>query len=302
MATQVVHQTKYDWSAAWLIFLAGATAEEVSEMCHIPYSHVIQHSAAHYWAKRRTHAKATAFKSVNNSLAERIQVHRVKHQNHVMDMLEKTQEHIAGLEIATCKQDREAGQPTVGHLLSLVDQHDQIARRTLKLDEDITSNPMEAGFAMLVAMSKPTLQLNASNEEHEVHPFVNEAPEKVEKVVGTNGTGEAEKEAEISDSAMMVLPDDSEATTGNNRPIIGHILGRTESEMAPKTYPPSEEIVEPGPEAIKPMPTTLVFKTPFVNEGNEGGICDMCMKTHAKLRILEPEGFASCDECWEKAK
>lgn len=271
MATKVIHNTKYDYAAAWLLFLAGGTLEEVGEMCHIPYGTLVHHASGHFWGKRRTHAKATAFKSVNIALAERIQVHRAKHQNYMLDQLEKTQEHIEGMEIAKTPQEVKEGKASVGHLLNLVDQHDTIARRTLKLDEDLTANPLEQGFAFLVALGKQAgiPQQAFVNEMIEDAEIIEEP--NTQKVDDSNGTGEAKNEPEITPSAISPLPDDSEAPTSQLSPKLAIWLGRTDAEMTSQPPPPSEDIGQAGETPIKPMPITLTFKapTPIVNETNE---------------------------------
>lgn len=148
---------RHDWDAAWILYVAGATLEEVSEASGIPYGELIQYSAKKAWQANRAATHKLANKNVTDKLATRIQRLRVKHQHFVLDQVEEVAGHIEQTEVGMIDPDDPEGKRrmTMGKKIDLVQKLDTLVRPTLGLDEkEEKVDPVAAGFAMLVAMGK----------------------------------------------------------------------------------------------------------------------------------------------------
>jgi hypothetical protein len=151
MEQQTIKPTRYDWDSAWVIFLAGATMEETSEISGIPFQRVIEYSLSHNWKKQRAIAKEFAQKAIKNDLAKKLEQARIKHQSFMVDQLDETQTHIEKITIGT---NTDAGEVHVMDKLAVLSCQHSLAAKVLSLDNQKPEDPNELGFAMLVAMSR----------------------------------------------------------------------------------------------------------------------------------------------------
>lgn len=152
---------RHDWDAAWVLYVAGATLEEVSEAMKIPYAVLIKHSAKKAWSANRAAAVKLANKGVKENLAGRIERIRAKHQHFVLDQVEEIEAVIEQTEIGATDPDTEhlpadkQSKMTVGKKIALTQRVHDLAAPILGLDrEQERVDPVQAGFAMIVAMGK----------------------------------------------------------------------------------------------------------------------------------------------------
>jgi hypothetical protein len=231
----------YDYNSAWMLYVMGATTEEAALASNIPLEILKVYSARKGWRQKRAQAKQYASRALKEQLTQRIEEHRVKHQHFILDTLEETQRKLQDADIVLKKKkDEELGdnQLTLQQTLSLTKEHDELARRTLGLDEEQKQDPMAFGFAILKAM----------------------------------------RGGENTPSAPYPLPEDSDAFTGILRPFNGHSNGlsivdiEAQTTQSERTGP--QETVEPTQQEMgyKPLPTKITFTTPqpLVNERPDG--------------------------------
>jgi len=243
-ANTVSANPKYKWNEGWLLYLGGADCEEVAHAIQAPLSRVYEYCRDHRWVQLRQETRKLASQTIRADLERRIEAHRAKHLNFVMDTLEETQKKIQDADIVLkAKKDQELGENeiTVSTALSLTRSHDELARKTLGLDNEENNNLVEKGFAMLLAM-------RSSENTPAIPPYQN---------------------------------DSRGALAGILSPFNGHSNGlvthQIEAHVEPITAEPGqtsqiEETTESR--AIKPLPATMQFKTPannqsLVNETNE---------------------------------
>lgn len=172
-----IKPARYDWDAAWVLFVAGATLEEVSEACKIDYGDLIKHSAKKAWAANRAAAQKLANNNVKTNLAARIEKLRAKHQHFVLDQVEQIEEVIEQTEIGAIDPDTEHLPPekqvrmTVSKKIGLTQQVHDLAAPVLGLDkQEEKIDPIAAGFQMLVAMGKGMAQGTLGNEGQKALP------------------------------------------------------------------------------------------------------------------------------------
>lgn len=181
---------KHDWDAAWMVFLAGATLEEVSEATGIPYKEVIQKASKKAWNANRAAAKRLATKDITEKLATRVQRARIKHANFVLDTLDEVEEKLTEVKVGDKDPEDSEGKRivTMEKKLGILSQHDAIARKTLGLDkeEDDSRDPVKAGFMMLVGMQK-AMQQNRNALVNEKVAKVKELPENFTPPQPLNG-------------------------------------------------------------------------------------------------------------------
>lgn len=170
-----IKPARYDWDAAWVLFVAGATLEEVSEACKIDYGDLIKHSAKKAWAANRAAAQKLANQNVKVNLAARIERLRAKHQHFVLDQVEQIEEVIEQTEIGATDPDTEhlpvekQGKMTIGKKIALTQQVHDLAAPVLGLDQkEEKVDPVQAGFAMLVAMGRGMQQGTLVNDKGEL--------------------------------------------------------------------------------------------------------------------------------------
>lgn len=183
-------------------------------MLEIPYNQVITYASNHFWLQRRTRAKKTAFQSIKNDLAKRIENHRISHQHFVLDQLTETQEYI---ETMVTGKDKESGQVHPMEKLTVLDKHDTIARRTLKLDDEKKPDPIQNGFAFVVAVQ---------TQHRTERTLVND-----NATGDTTGEGDNASESEIIE--LEETPIEPQNTTQNATPEGGN----TDNEKAPENTP-----------------------------------------------------------------
>lgn len=141
---------KTDYAHAWLLYLGQMTLDRISQVTGISEEKLYKRAKDYGWYHARTLAIQRAKSAVNLDLKNRIEKHRVLHQTFVLDQLSNTQEVIERIP---------DGFETVGVKLELLEQHDTIARKTLKLDEPDKSDPNTMGFHLLIALQKQSVGL-----------------------------------------------------------------------------------------------------------------------------------------------
>lgn len=240
-------KSRYDYGPAWLLFVAGATVEEASSATNIPFPILKDYCFRKGWVKKRREAQDYAKRCLKESLQKRIEEHRIAHQHFILDTLEETQRKLSDADIVLKKKkDEDLGdnELTLQQTLSLTKEHDELARRTLGLDNEEKQDPMAFGFAMLKAMRSG--QITQEN----------------------------------TPSAIIPLLDNSDANAGILRPFNGHtngqpivdIEGKSEESSNGATQSPIEPTYEEM--GFKPLPSKIAFQTPtpktFVNEDEPG--------------------------------
>lgn len=140
--------SEHDYGAAWLLYLASATLEDISTQLDIPYSTLAAFASRHSWKNVRVKALESARRAIKEDLTRRVEKHKTKHQHFVLDQLDHVQSHIENMAIG---ENKDEGEVAPERKLQLLRQHDDIARRTLGLDKEETNNIVAQGFAMLIA-------------------------------------------------------------------------------------------------------------------------------------------------------
>lgn len=204
--------------------MAGAGLHETARILNLPYGPLSIFSRKHFWTERRTMARRHANTAITANLEARIQQARIDHQKFMLRELEKNEDIIEGME---AQVDPKA-EVTVERKMGLLEKHDTMARRTLGIDKE-QADPIQAGFAMLAAMSQ------AAQEQSKITHLVNERPDSIEG-------GELDKcdgiESDINElnplnnlQAMVVQREgDSDASTG----ILGSANGVSEGGLDAK--------------------------------------------------------------------
>lgn len=260
---------KHDWDAAWLIYLAGGTLEEVSEGTGIPYRDVLKKAQAKAWSANRAAAKRVATKDIETKLATRIKSARVKHANFVLDVLDEVEEKLVESKLGEIDPEDEKGKRrvTMDKKLDILSKHNAIARQTLGMDkEEEKRDPTKDGFMFLVGMQRAMQQNRGSlvNEKPEPKQLTQSQTEENEGVI----EGEYEpvspilhtpKVTENTSSAMSPLPEDSEANTGILRPFNGHINGLDTHTETPQESEDSQESHTNGATQLKSLPDKLIL-------------------------------------------
>lgn len=230
---QQLHKEAYN--AAWLYYLTGNfNIKEISELVDMPYQTLLVHAGKHGWNKMRRAIHKEAGRGLKESLAERIEKARLAHQSFMLDQLSESAEGIERKVIGEKDFEDEKGEKNVRVVdkLNLIEQQHRIAGSVLKLDDMEKPDPIRVGFEFL-------LQLGA----------VQDPTKQLEKMP----------------SAILPLPDDSEAYTGiirsNNAQSDDHETAELqvlEVKNGVAGPPITEEHQEP--EDITPQPVKLSFK------------------------------------------
>lgn len=255
-------KSRYNWEAAWHLFIAGATLEETAALLDIPYSTVVQHSAKCHWSARRTQALEVAREAIKGDLKGRIERARTKHQNKMLEQLDHTMGHIENMEIG---EDSEAGEVPVERKLAALDKQDVIARRVLGMDKEDGSDPMKAGFLLLAALGQANHLVNESYEEAQI---VEEPQKSLPNSINLNQS-EGGEETQNNPSPLSTPSND----TGDPLPGIlrsGNAISKeADSEIFHPFAPKEPQIGQTGPELQpKPLPEHINFEPPkpLVNE------------------------------------
>lgn len=239
-----------------MIYVAGGTAEEVSQMCNIPLYEVHAHSARKQWQAKRRAARDLANKTIRQDLNKRIDQHRNSHQHHVLNMLEKTQakiEQIQEHQIVIQKDPKSEDakdQVELEKVISLTRQHDDLARRTLGLDKQENLDPTEQGFAFLVSMrstkkdaSAPLLLPDNKNDSAGILRSLNAISDDLETpILDAETTILRESRATGPNGAMDELPP---MTNELGEPLPYRSLPRT-MQFAPPTPKANEDPTPQG--------------------------------------------------------
>ena len=144
-------RTKYNWEAAWQLYIAGATLDEVATILSIPYPAVVHKSASQHWAARRGQATVVAKQAVRADLKRMVEDRREKHQRFMLKKLESVEEVIEDVVIST---DPKAAMP-IERFQAILDKHDITSRRVLGMDKaDSDNDPIKAGFLLLTSLGQ----------------------------------------------------------------------------------------------------------------------------------------------------
>jgi hypothetical protein len=189
---------KHNYDAAWMLFMAGAGIREVAKTLNLPHTSLEDYAKDHFWTERRTMARKHANSALLADLETRIEKARIRHQKFMLRELERTESTIEDL-TAKAKPTGD-DEVTVERKLGLLDKQDTIARRTLGLDEQ-GADPIQAGFAMLAAMSQ------AAQDQSQV--LVNET-----KLIEKTAEGSEQSPLETPEAMVAYHPLDKNATTG----------------------------------------------------------------------------------------
>lgn len=223
-------------------------------MFKIPYNKVVDYSSAHYWGGMRKSARERALDVTANKVKERMERARLTHTNHMMDQIEETQEHISNLEINKPGED-DKSKVSLGTKLALVEQHDRIARKTLKLDDETTGDPVRDGFNFLIGMAKAHRTLvNENGESTEPEGEGQSEAQNITDVDAEIVTQTPQSEAENTSSATIPLPVDSNAFAGILSPFNGHINGLSNTQNEPI----SGNNGESGDKTLKKLPRKII--------------------------------------------
>lgn len=210
--------TKYDYAAAWLLYLAGATLEEVANLSKIPYSNLVQYSGSHDWRKHRGEAKKRAHESVRRDLKERVEKRREAHTHFMLDQLDESEVAISKIQIGAidpyAKDPDKAGIIRPEDKLKVMDQHDLISRRVMGMDKvEAIQDATELGFMVLLAAKG----LRAVEEEAKRDVLVNKEEENRanhEKVV----QGHEVTQFAAPNSKTIEVSEDEPTTVSYNPP------------------------------------------------------------------------------------
>lgn len=248
---------RYNWEAAWHLFIAGATLEETSNMLAIPYSTMVSHASKCQWAARRTQALEVAREAIKTDLKGRVEKARVKHQEAMMDLLDETMAHIETTPISD--------ENPVERKLAAMDKQDVVARRVLGMDKESDNDPMKAGFLLLASIGHASLvNENTDYEEAQVVEDIKCLPDTI------NSTQSQTTEGDQNNPLPLPNPSDDP-----NSPLTGILRsgnGMSNGSDNPTFHPfaPLEpKFGETGPTLQpKPMPKDIVFTppNPLVNE------------------------------------
>jgi hypothetical protein len=267
MPTRVIAKTKYDWATAWLLFLGGATHEEISEMCKIPEKTVKVYSGEHFWAQRRSGALKRANVAVRQSLSKRIEKARLEHTEYMLDELDSQKNHLGMLAVSPTP-NKDEGEVSIGYKMNMIEQHDRIARKTLEMDNDNLMDPTQLGFAMLAQLSKGHQVVNGEGQDEPIEiegrviepqePLVNESQEEAqggEEMEQNEDIQDHEGEPKNTSSATMPLLEDSDANAG----ILSSLNAHPQPKETLKNTPNPEPKGTNGAKPYK-LPIRLKFK------------------------------------------
>jgi hypothetical protein len=261
---------KYDWNAAWLLFVVGGTHEEISERLNIPLREVIEHSSRKKWRDKRTEAQSVAHQSIKRDLKKRVERARDSHTHFMLDQLEHTAGHIENLAIKAPGIDEDdKTKVSIEQKLNLVGKQHEIASKVLKLDEvKDDEDQVRKGFLIITqAPPRPSLVNEKQVEGHVIEEITQgENIYGEQKLPSTMSFGTPKRiestppkpigEPEKTSSAIDPLPDQSDANTGILRPFNGHINGPVkEPNVGPSDDKPGNRPSEPGnDDQIPPKP------------------------------------------------
>lgn len=138
---------KYDWDAAFLLYMGKMSLDKIGEMLNIPVSMVQEKARKFSWYHRRNTAIQGSRYAINEDLKKKIEDYKVKHLNFMIDQGEEVQEVIG-------KIDLEELPGMVGTKLELLEKHHGIQSKVLKLDEPDKTDPNTMGFHVLIALQK----------------------------------------------------------------------------------------------------------------------------------------------------
>lgn len=230
--------------------------EECSNALDIPHAQIVKYASEHFWTQRRIRAKETAFQAIKNDLAKRIENHRVKHQHFVLDQLDEVGEHIKNMTVGA---DKEGGEVHPMEKLATLDKHDIIARRTLKLDDEQKADPIQAGFALLVAVQTQRVNPVFVNEEkqlngHEVTPEGEEIGEG--ESISTQTEGE-KTQLECDEKLPPIPPSATMPLLSNKNPNTGILSSANALSDEPSTDNRASKTTE-----VRDLPLTINFTPP----------------------------------------
>ena len=254
-----------DWNAAWLIYVAGGTLEEVSEATGIPYQQVIAKAKAKAWCANRAAAKRVASKDVANNLATRVERARIKHVNFVLDTLDEVETKLVEAKVGDIDPEDPEGKRkvTMEKKLTILSQHDTIARKTLAMDkEEEKRDPIKDGFALLVGMQKMmTRNRNSLVNEKQITNGEHDTPE-AEIIEGeyqpVSPIVKTPLQSESAATAVSLLPDNMEAAATIESPFKGdnntiHTPTETPQNLV------NESISHQNGATIKKLPDRIVI-------------------------------------------
>lgn len=222
--------TKVDWAMAYQLYLGLATHDQIARLLGIDEKEVEKRAQKYNWYRTRAQTIQNGRMAIQNDLKRRIEENKISHQNFILDEVETAQEKIKQMEIGEpdpfFNDEGKIRLVSPERKLSLLEQHDNIARKTLKLDEPDKSDPNNMGFMMLVAIGKTTKQANLVNEsEANVVEIETEQSSEVSK---TDKLEDSQK-----DALRRSIPfDDKNAITGNYSSLIAMPEGEKYSKVS----------------------------------------------------------------------
>lgn len=138
---------KYDWDAAFLMYMGQMPLDKIAEVLSIPEENLRHHARKKCWFARRCDAVQKAKFAVDRDLKKKIEDYKNQHLNFMVDSGKEVQKTIE-------KIDLEEAPAMVVAKLDLLEKHHNIQSKVLKLDEPDKSDPNTMGFHVLIALQK----------------------------------------------------------------------------------------------------------------------------------------------------
>lgn len=147
---------------AFMVYLACGDLRQASEVSGVAYHLVERSFRLEKWERYRKLAIAGAERHTFEKLKKRLEKKKITHQTFMLDELDQAEEYLKR-QLDPVDEEGKFHPDIFSYKQTLLDRHDQIARRVTGLEKEEEKNPMREGLMLLIAAQSERDSLTNGN-------------------------------------------------------------------------------------------------------------------------------------------